>query len=98
MVESIFEAEALDRFYRAELLSALGRHAEAANWYRTIAERATYELVYVAAAKWRLGQAYERAGEVARAKEALLAATGLWRNADAPFQPAAADARRRAVR
>jgi DNA-binding SARP family transcriptional activator/tetratricopeptide (TPR) repeat protein len=98
MVESVFEAEALDRFYRAELLTALGRDAEAANWYRTIAERASYELVYVAAAKWRLAQGYERAGEPARAREALLAATGLWRNADAPFHAVAADARRRAVR
>jgi DNA-binding SARP family transcriptional activator len=96
MVESVFEAEALDRYYRAELLTALGRDAEAANWYRTIAERATYELVYLAPAKWRLGQSYERAGDRARAREAFRAAAGLWQKADAPFQAVAADAIRRA--
>ena len=62
MVESIFEAEALDRYYRAELLFALGRHAEALDWYRTIAERATYELVYVAPARWRQAWLYPQAG------------------------------------
>ena len=98
MVESLFEAEALDRFYRAELLTALGRDAEAANWYRTIAERATYELVYVAPARWRLGQGYERAGDRARARDAFRGATSLWRTVDAPFQAVAADARRRAAK
>jgi tetratricopeptide (TPR) repeat protein len=98
MVESLFEAEGLDRFYRAELLTALGRDAEAANWYRTIAERATYELVYVAASRWRLGQGYERAGDRARARDAFRGATALWRNVDAPFQTAAADARHQAGR
>jgi DNA-binding SARP family transcriptional activator/tetratricopeptide (TPR) repeat protein len=98
MVESLFEAEGLDRFYRAELLTALGRDAEAANWYRTIAERATYEVVYVAASRWRLGQGYERAGDRARAKDAFRGATALWRNVDAPFQAAAAVARHQAGR
>jgi tetratricopeptide (TPR) repeat protein len=70
MVESIFEAEALDRYYRAELLSELGRHAEALDWYRSIAERATYELVYVAPSRWRQGRLYEDAGDRVRAVEA----------------------------
>ena len=71
VVESIFEAEALDRYYRAELLFALGRHAEALDWYRTIAERATYELVYVAPARWREGWLYHRIGDEARAAGGL---------------------------
>lgn len=37
LVESLFEAEALDRYYRAELLFTLGRDSEALGWYRTIA-------------------------------------------------------------
>jgi hypothetical protein len=98
MVESVFEAEALDRYYRAELLTALGRDAEAADWYRTIAERATYELVYVAAANWRLGQAYERAGDGARAATAYRTVARLWHDADPPFRALAADAERRAGR
>jgi len=98
MVESVFEAEAMDRFYRADLLSALGRDAEAANWYRTIAERATYELVYVAAARWRLGQAYERAGDQAKSAAAYRMVAHLWQDADPPFRALAEEARRRAER
>jgi DNA-binding SARP family transcriptional activator/TolB-like protein len=98
MVEAVFEAEAMDRFYRADLLSALGRDAEAANWYRTIAERATYELVYVAAAQWRLAQGYERAGDQAKAVSAYRTVARLWQDADAPFGAIAAEAKRRAER
>jgi tetratricopeptide (TPR) repeat protein len=95
MVESIFEAEALDRYYRAELLYALGRHAEALDWYRTIAERATYELVYVAPARWRQGRMYERAGNRARAVESYRTVTRLWRDADPPLQATVTEASQR---
>jgi tetratricopeptide (TPR) repeat protein len=95
MVESIFEAEALDRYYRAELLSALGRHAEALDWYRTIAERATYELVYVAPARWRQGRLYEQAGDRARAVEAYRTVTRLWREAEPPLRGTVAEASER---
>ena len=95
MVESIFEAEALDRYYRAELLSELGRHAEALDWYRTIAERATYELVYVAPARWRQGRLYEHAGDRARAVEAYRTVTRVWREADPPLREIVTQASRR---
>ncbi len=95
MVESIFEAEALDRYYRAELLNALGRDAEALDWYRTIAERATYELVYVAPARWQQGRLYEQAGDRARAVEAYRTVARLWREADPPLRATAAEASRR---
>ena len=95
MVESIFEAEALDRYYRAELLSALGRHAEALDWYRTIAERATYELVYVAPARWRQGRLYEQVGDRPRAVEAYRTVTRLWREADLPLRATVTEASRR---
>jgi DNA-binding SARP family transcriptional activator/TolB-like protein len=95
VVESIFEAEALDRFYRAELLFALGRHDEALNWYRTIAERATYELVYVAPARWREGWLYQRIGDEARAAGAYRTVARLWGGADAPLRATAVEAARR---
>jgi tetratricopeptide (TPR) repeat protein len=95
MVESIFEAEALDRYYRAELLSALGRDAEALDWYRTIAERATYELVYVAPARWHQGRLYEEAGDRDRAAEAYRTVVRLWRDADPPMRATADQASRR---
>lgn len=96
VVESIFEAEALDRYYRAELLFTLGRHAEALDWYRTIAERATYELVYVAPARWREGWLHGRLGDRAREADAYLTVERLWRKADPPLQAAAVEASRRA--
>ena len=95
VVESIFEAEALDRYYRAELLYALGRHAEALDWYRTIAERATYELIYVAPSRWRLASLYEREGDRARAADAYRTVARLWRSADPPLRATAAEASRR---
>jgi serine/threonine-protein kinase len=49
-VASPFFTLASQRFLRARLLHAVGRRAEAAGWYRSIAERSPYELVYVKAA------------------------------------------------
>jgi tetratricopeptide (TPR) repeat protein len=95
LVESIFEAEALDRYQRAELLYTLGRHQEALGWYRTIAERATYELVYVAPARWREAEMYQRAGDHARTAEAYRIVARLWANADPPLRATAVEARRR---
>jgi DNA-binding SARP family transcriptional activator/TolB-like protein/Tfp pilus assembly protein PilF len=96
VVESIFEAEALDRYYRAELLFALGRQAEALEWYRTIAERATYELVYVAPARWRQAWLYAKAGDRGRAADAYRTVARLWGDADPPLRKTAAEAARRA--
>ena len=96
VVESVFEAEALDRYYRAELLFALGRQAEALEWYRTIAERATYELVYVAPARWRQAWLYAQVGDRARAADAYRTVARLWRDADQPLRETAAKAARRA--
>ncbi len=95
MVESIFEAEALDRYYRAELLDTLGRHEEALDWYRTIAERATYELVYVAPSRWHQARLYEEAGNPARAAEAYRTVVRLWSEADPPLRATAALAKQR---
>jgi len=55
-VASPFFSLASQRFLRAELLQALGRVAEAAGWYRTIAERSPYELVYAAPARRRMAE------------------------------------------
>jgi DNA-binding SARP family transcriptional activator/TolB-like protein len=94
VVESIFEAEALDRYYRAELLFALGRHEEALDWYRTIAQRATYELVYLAPARWREGWLYQRTGDERRAADAYRTVARLWGDADQPLRSTAARAAR----
>lgn len=96
VVESSFEAEALDRYYRAELLYALGRHAEALDWYRTMAQRATYELVYVAACRWRQATLYQQLGDPARAASAYDTVDRLWGQADAPLRQTASRAAQRA--
>jgi DNA-binding SARP family transcriptional activator/Tfp pilus assembly protein PilF len=94
MVEPIFESEALDRYYRAELLHALGRDAEALEWYRTIAQRATYELVYMAPSSRRQGEIYGRLGRREEAVEAYRTVERFWRDADPPLRAIAAEARR----
>jgi tetratricopeptide (TPR) repeat protein len=53
-VASPFFSLASQRYLRAELLRELGRLDEAAGWYRSIAERSPYELVYAAPARQRL--------------------------------------------
>jgi serine/threonine-protein kinase len=45
-VASPFFSLASQRFLRARLLEAVGRSTEAAGWYRSIAERSPYEMVY----------------------------------------------------
>ncbi len=55
-VASPFFSLASQRFLRAELLRELGRVGEAAGWYRTIAERSPYELVYAAPARRRMAE------------------------------------------
>jgi tetratricopeptide (TPR) repeat protein len=55
-------AEANDRFLRAQLLQELGRDAEALEWYRTMAQRASHEAVYRAPAEFAQAQIEERRG------------------------------------
>lgn len=47
--------EAGDRFLRASALEKLGRNEEARAWYASLAQRTSYELVYLALAEYRLG-------------------------------------------
>jgi DNA-binding SARP family transcriptional activator len=53
-VASPFFSLASRRFLQAELLREVGRHEEAAGWYRSIAERSPYEIIYAAPARQRL--------------------------------------------
>jgi len=56
-VASPFFSLASRRWLQAELLREAGRAGEAAGWYRSIAERSPYELIYAPAARERLAQA-----------------------------------------
>jgi tetratricopeptide (TPR) repeat protein len=53
-VASPFYSLASQRYLRAELLREVGRLEEAAGWYRSIAERSPYELIYAGPAQHRL--------------------------------------------
>ena len=59
-VASPFFSLASQRFLRARLLVAVGRSAEAAGWYRAMAQRSPYELIYAREAAERAERA-ERA-------------------------------------
>jgi hypothetical protein len=83
-IESSFESEAGDRFLRARVLEALGRDQESLSWYRTIAQRAMHELVYLAPSRLREAMITCRLGDMAGAATAHAAAVRLWRDAAPP--------------
>ncbi len=60
-VGSPFFAGPYQRFLRAELLEAVGRTDEAIRWWRTVAQRSPYELVFAGAAAERITRAGRRA-------------------------------------
>jgi tetratricopeptide (TPR) repeat protein len=55
-VASPFYSLASQRYLRAELLRELRRDQEAGGWYRSMAERSPYELVYAGPARQRLAE------------------------------------------
>jgi tetratricopeptide (TPR) repeat protein len=90
-------AEVSDRFLRAELLHLLGQDDEAIGWYGSIAERASYELVYLAPAELRLGRIYEGRGESDQAARHYRRFLELWARPDSELQAVVEDAARRAA-
>jgi DNA-binding SARP family transcriptional activator len=62
-VASPFFSLASQRFLRAELLNEVGRTAEAAGWYASIAERSPYELIYAPPARRRLTEIGKAPGQ-----------------------------------
>jgi tetratricopeptide (TPR) repeat protein len=91
----VFDSEAYDRYFRAELLERVGREDEALGWYGSIAERAAYELVYLAPAHRRQAEIYARRGQRDLAVQHYRRFIELWSEADPELQPAVAEARRR---
>jgi tetratricopeptide (TPR) repeat protein len=84
---SPFYGGALERFTRAELLQARGRNQEALNWYRSLAENSTPELVFLGPAtlaQARILKALGRPKDAARFYDRFL---DLWRESDPAFKP-----------
>ena len=92
---SVFVAEAYDRYFRAELLADIGKDDEALGWLRSIAERASYELVYLAPAQLRQAEIYDRRGDRDEAVKHYRRFIQLWQNADPELQPVVDGARKR---
>ncbi len=92
---SVFVAEAYDRYFRAELLADIGRDDEALGWLRSIAERASYELVYLAPSQLRQAEIYDRRGDREEAVKHYRRFIELWREADPELQPVVNGARKR---
>jgi len=80
-----------ERFLHAEMLTALGRDAEALSWYESLGQ--VWDLPYVAAAHLRRGEIFERRGDQARARFHYSRAASLWQGCDPEFQPLLARAR-----
>jgi tetratricopeptide (TPR) repeat protein len=87
--------EVADRYLRAMLLQEVGRTDEAIGWYRSLAERASFELVAVAPAQYQLAQIYERRREPAEAVRRYDRFLALWTDADPALKPFLTHARRR---
>jgi DNA-binding SARP family transcriptional activator/tetratricopeptide (TPR) repeat protein len=78
----VFAAEAADRYLRATILQSLGRTQEASTWFSSIAERAAYELPYVAPSQMHLAEIAEQEGHAEAARTYAARAASLWRQAD----------------
>jgi DNA-binding SARP family transcriptional activator len=89
----VFRMEVADRFLRAQMLVALGREAEASGWFESIAQRATYELVFLAPAALQLAEIEVSRGDRAKAIAHYDAFLSLWRDADAAMIAPAVAAR-----
>lgn len=88
-VAGAFEAEALDRYLRAEALARTGRAEEAVGWFSSLGERAAYELIYAApAAAWQ-ARLFEAAGRADEAGRHGRRARELWSRADPEAVPPA---------
>lgn len=85
----VFAAEAADRYLRATVLQQLGRGKEATGWFTSIAERAAYELPYLAPAQMRLAEIAGQDGHDEAARAYAARAATLWRQADVAMRASA---------
>jgi tetratricopeptide (TPR) repeat protein len=84
-----------ERYFRAELLAAVGRDAEALAWYGSLAEDISRGLVFPTAAHLGRARVLERMGRPADAAAEYDRYLRLWGSADAEAQPGPAFARER---
>jgi DNA-binding SARP family transcriptional activator len=88
-------AEPVDRLLHADLLAAVGRHADALRWYATLGTGAPQELPLIGFAALGMARTYEHAGDRAAAAREYRRVAELWREGDAPLKALADAAARR---
>ncbi len=81
-IASPFFSQAYERYLRAELLEAEGRHQEALRWFNGFAEHSIYDLIFQAPSHLRRAEIYERLGESERAAQHFRQFIELWRECD----------------
>ena len=96
---SSFHAQPLERYVRAELLSAAGRDEEALGWYETVAGiegwMGVHDAVYRAPSLFRTAEIYARLGRHELAIERYTQFIDLWENCDPMLQPMVEEAERK---
>ncbi|HEX3157646.1 MAG TPA: hypothetical protein VHQ45_03970, partial [Gemmatimonadaceae bacterium] len=89
---SVFFARTRERWRRAELLDAAGRHGEADDWYAAVPHASRLDYVYLAVSHLRRGLARERAGDRAAARVHFGKVVSLLPAPDPEFRPLRQDA------
>lgn len=84
---SPFYCQAYERFTRAELLFELGKNNEALNWYESLTQTSTFELIYLPISHLRRGEIYEKLGDNEKAQYHYSQFIELWKNCDIELQP-----------
>jgi DNA-binding SARP family transcriptional activator len=82
-----FLARAHERYLRGELLSAVGRDAEALPWFASLATLSVPESPFRAPAYLRQAEIHERLGNRSEAARHYARFVELWRESDPGFQP-----------
>jgi tetratricopeptide (TPR) repeat protein len=90
-----FDARANERFLHGEVLAALGRDAEALQWFASLGTGSVTELPLRAPAELRQAAIHERLGHRADAVRHYERFLALWRDADPALRATADSARRR---
>jgi tetratricopeptide (TPR) repeat protein len=79
--------ERRERWLRAEVLYALGRYDEARLWYEGFGIDGNFTQAYVAPARFRLGDIYERLGDPEKAALHYRLFIKRWAGCDPELQP-----------
>jgi tetratricopeptide (TPR) repeat protein len=75
-------SQAHGRYFRAGILSGLGREAEALRWYNSMWMANAFDLAYLAPAHLRQAEILDRVGQRERALQHYRAFAELWKDAD----------------